>query len=252
MTHASRATGAPPNFRESVVREPQGAVIRGDVAAKRMSLIFTGDQYAESTAAILDLLQQRGDKAGFFITGRFARDPALRPLVRRMVDEGHYVGPHSDAHPLYCDWDDRNKSLVTREFFRSDLAKNLSALKALGALPPGQPVLLVPPYEWYNAEQVRWAAEVGVQMINFTPGSGSNRDYAREGDARFVSSQRILQDVLAYDRREPQGLNGFLLLLHLGSGRKDPFHVRLGELCAALDQRGYELVRVDELVCRAD
>ena len=51
--------------------------------------------------------------------------------------------------------------------------------------------LLVPPYEWYNREQVTWSRELGVTLINFTPGSGSNRDYAREDDKHFVPSQRI-------------------------------------------------------------
>jgi hypothetical protein len=89
-----------------------------------------------------------------------------------------------------------------------------------------------------------------VTLINFTPGSGSNRDYAPEGDRRFVPSRTIYDDILAYERNDPHGLNGFILLLHLGSGRKDPFHPRLGLLCDALAKRGYEFVRVDKLCGR--
>ena len=89
---------------------------------------------------------------------------------------------------------------------------------------------------------------MGVGLINFTPGSGSNRDYAPEGDRVFVPSQRILDDLLAYEQKDPHGLNGFLLLLHLGSGRRDPFHSQLGKLCDELAKRGYEFARVDELL----
>jgi len=45
-------------------------------------------------------------------------------------------------------------------------------------------------------------------------------------------------------------LNGFILLLHLGAGpgRADKFHARVGELLDDLARRGYEFVRVDELL----
>lgn len=245
---ADAETLVAPAFAKGVVRDSEGGVIRGDVKAKRLSLIFTGDEFGESAEPILEALKHRGVSGGFFLTGNFVRDESLRLLVTRMVEEGHYVGPHSDSHPLYAPWEDRQKSLVTKEFFQEDLQKNIDGLRGAGALAAGDPVLFVPPYEWYNAEQVAWSREMGVGLINFTPGSGSNRDYAREGDRVFVPSAKILDDILAYDQKDPHGLNGFVLLLHLGSGRRDPFHPQLGKLCDELMGRGYEFVRVDELL----
>jgi endoglucanase len=230
------------------VRDPYGAIVRGDVNSKRLAFIFTGDEFGESAAPILDELKARRAKSSFFVTGKFLRDPKLKPVVRRMVDEGHYLGPHSDSHPLYCDWNSRDKSLVTEEFFTADLDKNLAALQAVGAMRPGTPAYFVAPYEWYNRDHVAWSRKAGVELINFTPGSGSNRDYMREDHPKFVSSRQIRDDILAYERKDSHGLNGFLLLLHLGSGRRDPFHTELGALCDALKQRGYEFVRVDELL----
>lgn len=232
----------------AVQRDAYGAVFRGDRTAKKLSLIFTGDEFGEGAPAILDALKQRGHAAAFFVTGNFLRRDDLRPYVRRMVEEGHYVGPHSDRHLLYCDWDARDQSLVPEEQFAADLKNNLDLLHAVGAPPRGAPVLFVPPYEWYNDEHVRWTRRLGAELISFTPGTGINRDYAREGDPRFVPAERILEDVLAYERREPQGLNGFLLLAHLGSGRDDPFHPSVGELCDELSRRGYEFVRIDALL----
>jgi len=238
-------------FAANVVRDAEGGVIRGDVEAKRLALMFTGDQFGKSAVPILDALAKRQIKGSFFLTGGFVKQELLRPALRRMVEEGHYVGPHSDSHPLYAPWADRQKSLVTATFFKEDLQKNIDGLRAAGVLIAGDPILFVPPYEWYNAEQVAWSDAIGVGLINFTPGSGSNRDYAREGDRAFVSSQQILDDVLAYEQKDPHGLNGFLLLLHLGSGRRDPFHPRLGTLCDELSRRGYEFARVDELLAPA-
>jgi len=234
--------------QDQITREPHGAIIRGDVAKKQIALVFTGGDFGESTGPILDVLKKRHAKAGFFVTGDYLRQPALRSQLARMIAEGHYVGPHSDSHPLYCSWDDRNKTLVTQDFFKNDLQKNIADLREIGALKTGQPILFIPPYEWYNRDQVRWSRDFGATLINFTPGSGSNRDYAPEGNQRFIPSQKIYDDILAFEKKDPHGLNGFMLLLHLGSGRKDPFHPLLGPLCNELSKRGYKFVRVDELM----
>jgi peptidoglycan/xylan/chitin deacetylase (PgdA/CDA1 family) len=233
---------------DRLVRDEYGAIIRGDVTSKSLALVFTGDEHGESMAPILDALNARKVQAGFFVTGNFLRQPKLRPLLKRAVAAGHYVGPHSDSHLLYCSWEDREKSLVTREVFAADLRKNIADLRQLGAMQGNSEPLLIPPFEWYNREQVRWCGELSVTLINFTPGSGSNRDYAPEGDRRFVSSRTIYDDILAYERKDPHGLNGYVLLLHLGSGRKDPFHPLLGQLVDELSERGYTFVRVDKLL----
>ena len=44
------------------------------------------------------------------------------------------------------------------------------------------------------------------------------------------------------------GLNGHLLLLHLGSERKDKTYSKLSELIDELMKRNYSLVRIDQLL----
>lgn len=49
-----------------------------------------------NTAAILDVLKEKDQKATFFVTYSYVRDnPAL---VQRMIDEGHVIGNHSVRH----------------------------------------------------------------------------------------------------------------------------------------------------------
>jgi endoglucanase len=247
---ASRAQGE--DAETLVIRDDFGAIVRGDVTQKRLALVFTGDEYADGGGPILDALRERRLHGSFFLTGRFLRTPEFKPLVKRMVAEGHYVGPHSDGHLLYCAWANRKQSFVSQPEFSADLRKNLAALQAVDAARAGSPKFFVPPYEWYNADQVQWSRELGLTLVNFTPGSGSNRDYAKEGDRKFVPSRRIYDDIFAYERKDAHGLNGFLLLLHLGSGRKDPFHPLVGPLCDELLKRGYQIVRVDELIGKAN
>ena len=91
------------------------------------------------------------------------------------------MAPHSDKHLLYADWEDRNKTLVSRSEFDNDLQDNYKAMKQAG-LTVELPRYLMPPYEWYNAEIGRWAKEMGVQVVNFTPGTSSNADYTASVD----------------------------------------------------------------------
>jgi peptidoglycan/xylan/chitin deacetylase (PgdA/CDA1 family) len=226
-----------------------GAPVRGDTSQKRIALIFTGGDFGEGTPHILDALGERHLKASFFVTGGFLRKPELLAYVRRAITQGHYVGPHSDSHPLYAPWEDRSRTLVPEEFFRDDLQRNIDDLRALGALrDKRQPVYFIPPFEWYNADQVQWSREMNVVLFNFTPGSGSNRDYAPEGNKAFVPSPKLVDDILAYEQKDPHGLSGFLLLLHLGSQRQDKVHPEIPRLLDELTQRGYTFVRIDDML----
>ena len=227
----------------------QGGVTRGDTSHKRLALIFTGGDFGEGSTHVLDTLAKHDVKASFFVTGDYLCKPEHDAPLKRMVRDGHYLGPHSDAHPLYAPWEDRTKTLVTEEAFRADLQKNIDDLRNYGALRnPASPIYFIPPYEWFNNDQVAWSKKMNVVLFNFTPGSGSNRDWAPEGHKSFAASQKILDDVLAYEQKDPHGLNGFLLLLHLGSQRQDKMHLLLDPLLEQLARRGYAFVRVDEML----
>ncbi len=227
----------------------EDAPVRGDTAGKNIALIFTGGDFGEGTGHILDTLNARRIKGSFFVTGDYLRQADLRPHLHRMLADGHYLGPHSDRHPLYAPWDDRHKTLVSEAGFIADLQQNIDDLRALGALrDEAQPIYFIPPYEWYNKDQVRWSRSMGALLFNFTPGSGSNRDWAPEDHKSFAPSKHILYDILAYERKDAHGLSGFLLLLHLGSQRQDKMHALLGPLLDELSARGYAFVRVDEIL----
>jgi peptidoglycan/xylan/chitin deacetylase (PgdA/CDA1 family) len=251
---------APPSTQPAVPadlaqRHPEwtfdhGGVIRGDSSKKQLALIFTGGDFGEGTGEILDMLKARDIRASFFFTGDYLRKAEHQDFLKRIVDERHYLGPHSDSHSLYCPWEDRGKTLVTEQFFKDDLRKNINDLRdRYDALGGAGPVYFIPPYEWFNDDQVRWSREMGVLLFNFTPGSGSNRDWAPEGHKSFVPSRQIIDGILKYEAtKDPHGLNGFLLLLHVGSQRRDKPFGLMGDLFDELKRRGYGFVRVDELL----
>jgi endoglucanase len=224
-------------------------ITRGDKSSKRMALVFTGDEFAEGGVVIANALRKHKIKASFFLTGRFYRAPENRKIIERLKRDGHYLGPHSDEHLLYADWADRNQTLVTREQFERDLNNNFAAMRSFGIDRKAVPHFL-PPFEWYNGEIAGWSSEMGMQIVNFTPGTRSNADYTTDDDKNYISSEAILSRIKEYEGKDPNGLNGFVLLTHIGSGpkRTDKFHDRIDELVGWLKMKGHIPVRVDELL----
>lgn len=243
-----KARGSLP-YPEERFTYDQSGITRGDKSSKRMALVFTGDEYAEGGPAIADALAKHNIKASFFLTGRFYRTRANRQIIERLKREGHYLGPHSDAHLLYADWNDRSKTLVTRGQFERDLNDNFAAMRPFG-IDRKQVPFFMPPYEWYNPEIANWTESMGFRIVNFTPGTRSNADYTTDNDNNYISSDAIVARIKEYEARDPHGLNGFILLTHIGSGpkRTDKFHSRVDELIGWLKSKSYELVRVDELL----
>jgi Predicted xylanase/chitin deacetylase len=227
----------------------QGAVIRGDRSEKTLALVFTGDEYADGAQIIAETLKKNSVRASFFFTGRFYRNSDFKAAIERLKRDGHYLGAHSDEHLLYNDWNERDKLLVTRDEFERDLNGNYEAMRAFGIAKKDAPFFL-PPYEWYNRTIVEWTAALGLQLVNFTPGTGSNADYTTPVMKNYLSSEAILKRVKEYEAKDAAGLNGFILLLHIGTdpARTDKFYDRLEELILWLKEKNYRLVRIDELL----
>ena len=100
----------------------------------------------------------------------------------------------------------------------------------------------IPPYEWYNVKIVEWTEDLGLKLISFTPGTKSNADYTIPSmKEKYISSNEIYNSILELEEDSPNGLNGFHLLLHVGTDpkREDKFYYKLGELLDELVKRGY-------------
>src|SRR5438477_12696839 len=92
-----------------------GGIIRGPKDKKQIALEFTADTFSSGAEKILDELTRRRLKGSFFLTGNFLRNSQNKKLIEQIVRDGHYLGPHSNSHPLYCPWDDSKKTLITKE-----------------------------------------------------------------------------------------------------------------------------------------
>lgn len=224
----------------------EGGIIRGDTTRKIIHLVFTGGDYSDGGMKIRETLLDRSVKAHFFFTGDFYRNVFNASLIRLLIEDGHYLGAHSDKHLLYASWSDRDSTLVTREEFMQDLCNNYKAMAEFGIFKHDAPIFL-PPFEWYNKRISRWTEEFGLTLINFTPGTTSNADYTTPEMANYLDSETILKNILTFEEHTRKGLNGFFLLLHIGThpARTDKLYDKLDDLLQELAKKGYRF----ELFC---
>ncbi|GGI26702.1 hypothetical protein GCM10008119_23970 [Pedobacter mendelii] len=226
------------------------AIVRGDSTKKKIALVFTGDEFADGGEVIRKTLKDKHVKASFFLTGNFYRNTNFKSLINKLKKDGNYLGPHSDKHLLYCDWNKRDSLLVTKAEFEKDLKSNYKEMAAFGISKTNAEYFL-PPYEWYNRKISEWTGQLGLTLVNFTSGTHSNADYTYpELGKSYKSSNEIFQSIISFDKSNPNGLNGFILLLHVGTDtrRVDKFYLQLPKLIDYLNLKNYELVKIDKLL----
>jgi len=81
----------------AAIVEDHGVLWRIPTDERVVYLTFDQGYEAGYTSRILDILRDKDVPAAFFLTGAYVRDaPAL---VRRIAEEGHLVGNHTQTHP---------------------------------------------------------------------------------------------------------------------------------------------------------
>lgn len=238
------------NLSRKVIIDAHGAIVGGDLSKKEIALVFTGDEFADGGDVIRVALLKNSVPASFFLTGNFYSNPSFKPLILALKADGHYLGPHSDKHLLYADWTKRDSLLVTESQFKADLQKNYDRMASFGIQKKEAPYFL-PPYEWYNSAISKWTQELSLLLVNFSPGTLSTTDYTYpEMGIRYKGSEEIYQSIMRQATEDSRGLNGFILLIHIGTDprRTDKFYNKLDNLLAELRGRGYSFVRINKLI----
>ncbi len=228
-------------------QDQYGALVRGPSDKKQVSLVFTAHDLVDGKNHIAQVLEKKEVTASFFLTGDFLRDDANQKFIKT-IRRQHYLGPHSDKHLLYAPWDKRDSTIVSKVDFKRDLENNYQALKRFGISKIAANYYL-PSYEWYNQDVVRWAGELGVEVVNFTPGLRTAADYTYpEMGSRYSNSKQLLKGL--YKTEKNFGLQGNIILIHLGvdDRRPDKFYKELDVLIDDLSAKGYDFVRIDTLL----
>ncbi|MDR1348888.1 MAG: polysaccharide deacetylase family protein [Prevotellaceae bacterium] len=228
----------------------QGGIVRGDKNEKKIALVFTSDGYFDGYETISATLKKHNVKSSFFFTGNAYRMSQFKPVINELKHDGHYLGAHSDRHLLYCAWEKRDSLLVTKKEYTDDIENNYNEMQNFGISKTDAPYFL-PAYEYYNDTISAWTRELGLQLVNFTGGTGSNADYTVPGmGEKYRDSKTIYSNILKYENDNPDGLNGFILLMHFGvdAERTDKLYNLLDSLMTDLEHKGYAFVTITELL----
>ncbi|GGN42282.1 polysaccharide deacetylase family protein [Streptomyces fuscichromogenes] len=188
--------------------------------AKCVALSFDGGP-SPTTPRLLDILEQQGLHATFFVQGK-GHISKYPDILRRIADEGHEIGNHTWNHRRLTDLDEKDA--------RQELTRTQDAIERITGT---RPVLMRPPEGRTNRKVEKICRELGLAQVLW---SVTAKDY------ETTDSTLITERVLDQTHRD-----GIILLhdLHKGTVPAVP------GILKALKQRGYTIVTVSQLLAPA-
>jgi cellulose synthase/poly-beta-1,6-N-acetylglucosamine synthase-like glycosyltransferase/peptidoglycan/xylan/chitin deacetylase (PgdA/CDA1 family) len=200
----------------------------GESQGNQIALTFDDGPDPVFTEQILDILQDKGVKATFFVVGR---NVALSPdVLHRIVQDGHVVGSHSFFHP----------HLEDLSVNRVKLELN-SLQRIVAGLTGHRMVLFRTPYG--NSEGPSTAHEVQPVQIATSLGYVEMGSDIVAYDWTNITAEEITEHTL-------QGAHegGTVVMLHDSGGDRTATVEALGPMIDQLRAEGYEFVSAPELL----
>ncbi len=222
-------------------------VYRIQTKDKKVALTFDGGSSNKGTQIILDILKKQNINCTMFITGQFVKN--YPQLVQQIIDDGHEVGNHSFSHPHFTnieiDGTQATRQKITKKYFSRQLNITDSLFYA------GFGIHMKPywraPFGEINNEVLFWAAELGYRHIGWSYRCDS-WDWVADPASSLYRSSKAIEDHFL-EMENSNGLNGRIILMHLGSERKDDFaYLTLASLIEELKNRNYKFLKVSELL----
>ncbi|WMT30489.1 polysaccharide deacetylase family protein [Bacillus aerius] len=189
---------------------------------KKIALTFDDGPHPVYTNQILDVLREHEVNASFFVIG--SRIHAYPLLAGRIVSEGNELGNHTMNHTYF--------DLLSSKEIKQELKESAAHI---ASLQPGGPLLFRPPGGRLTMKSFRILSKQGydVVMWSFTQ---DPKDWSRPGAHKIAS--HIMENI--------QG--GDIILLHDGGGNRKQTVEALKQVVPELKKRGYEFVKVSELL----
>ena len=231
--------------------------VNGPVDRKTVALTFDGGSLANAAGAILDTLASRSVTATMFLTGEFIRK--YPGVTRRIVAAGHECGNHTYRHPHLTRYGIDRTATTLPSVNEPALCEELLRTERIFRETAGTPLapLWRAPYGEFNEEICRWALRAGYFHIGWRQGRTwreglDSNDWIPDPETPgYHTPEELIDKVVALARRQPYGINGGILLFHLGTERKSTekqVHLVLGSLIDTLRQEGYRIVPISEMV----
>lgn len=232
-------------------------LLRGNLYRKEIALTFDGGSSGNLAKDILNILRKYSLKATFFLTGEFIEQ--YPEIVKEIVAEGHEVGNHTYSHPHLTTYAINRKQLtldgVTKEFLHIELKKVDEAFYKI----TGKHMLPFwrSPYGENNDEIRRWASELGYTHVGWTSGKDETLDtfdwISDTSVTEYKKPEQIAQQILNFGKGSQYEANGGIILMHLGTNRKDDFPNRaIPIIINGYLDKGYSFVTISHMLNHKD
>ncbi|AQS59344.1 delta-lactam-biosynthetic de-N-acetylase [Desulforamulus ferrireducens] len=206
------------NARGKALLEKYRGIYHGDVTGKNLYLTFDEGYENGYTAQILDTLKEHNVKVAFFITGDYLRrNPEL---VKRMVNEGHIVGNHTDNHPSLA------------QLSEEKIHKEINSLtEAYQSVTGGSMKYLRPPMGEYSENSLKVTSEMGYRNVFW---SVAITDWQPEAGSPEENKSLVMSRLH----------NGAVILLHAVNKANAEM---LGDFIRECREQGYQFRTLDEI-----
>ncbi|TBL75806.1 polysaccharide deacetylase family protein [Paenibacillus thalictri] len=207
-----------------IVRLLGVGVFRQAAADRGILLTFDDGPDPDYTPQLLDLLQEHGIKATFFVLGRKAEQ--YPQLIARMHEEGHLIGLHNYVH--------RANGLMSPRSVRRQLEQSADVIEHI----TGQrPVYYRPPWGVINMFDFMLLGRFRMVLWSIIVGDWRSRGGKGKIKRRLLSRLKDGAVIVLHDSGET-----------LGANRDAPAHMleALHECIDEIAARGYSFLRVDE------
>lgn len=197
-------------------------LFNGPQNVRQVALTFDDVPDSSFTNQILDVLQQYGVKATFFVVGNRAE---VHPeVIRRIMKDGHAIGNHSYSHPNLSKTDDAK--------FRDEV---LRTEQILADITGSKHKLFRPPYGNITEPQILWLASQQYHIINWNVDSL---------DWKGLNAEQVTENVLGHV------VPGAVILQHGAGGEGEDLTGTVQALPAIIEKllaRQIKLVTVPKL-----
>ena len=232
----------------------------GSTSKKLIALTFDGGSHKKAADEILRTLKEKNVKVTLFFTGEFIRRNG--DLIKRVLSEGHEVGNHTYSHPHLTAWGDTHihstLSTINESVIRSQLIRTNELYKKI----TGENMIPLwrSPYGERNSQINRWALETGYLHIGWKQARSwwlnyDTNDWVPDSDTPgYYTGEQVVEKFKKLSVLKPNGMNGAIILMHLGTIRKnknEQVHKYLGEIIDNLRNEGYRFVKVTEMISEA-
>ncbi|MBR3928021.1 MAG: polysaccharide deacetylase family protein [Clostridia bacterium] len=204
-----------------VIKQELSAVYSVDTERRAVAItVDCGSGNAKKTRAWMDLMDEYGVKATFFVTGKFASKN--QAVLQEILDRGHEIGNHSYNHvPM--------GGMTHDEVLAEILPTNQIIYEATNGYVP----------KYFRAPGGKWSyglhtqlQTLGLTMMQWTFSSGDS--------SPTITPERILYNVAREERLQP----GAIYLFH----NNTPCFDIMDDVFEFYRQNGYEMVSLSELL----